>query len=721
VAFVAIARVARADYRVLVDLRTRTSLFCGAVALAIGISILLQGRLRKPQALGAAFAIDMGLWYLAQWLYQWNQSDVWARSIEVLAVLLPLFALHLFESIVPRENHKSVLIGVTASLTVPMVVLALSPFGMHAWARTLIYIFVFTTIAFGLGSLLKRGERSGSRETQGRVRFLVLIGALAVLFFLADFLWFIGAPLPPIGAVLMVVFLFVLTQSLMRQRLIDLYDLLLHLVLNAVLAFCLAGIFYVFVVLLGGFETMYLGAILAALVILLLFEPLRQKLESTIHTVVFRERVDLEREVASARAELIHVLEVSSIVKVVITALEKSRRATGVALYLRDPLGNDFHLAGFFGPDVPAVLDAAALRPLFDRLTEQVSVVLEQVATGCVEHRRAGRIREADDDERLLTAAGHLGSLRWGTCLGIRGADRTVVGLLVVADDRVRDAFSSDEVALLEALVLQVGIVIENSQQYRRMQERDRLAALGQMAAGLAHEIKNPLGAIKGAAQLLGEDHDEHSIDPASREFVGIILEEVDRLDRVVGSVLDYARPSRGNPGVVDVNAVVKRMVQLLATERHEGIVFDVRLAEELQPIRADSEQLRQVLLNLVRNAVQAMNGRGTVTITTWQRYGWRPGWSGPSAGTDWVEIAVRDDGPGIKPQVLENLFVPFFTTKTKGTGLGLAISQRLIESMGGRILVASQPGQGSTFSVVMPATLATVSALPSERAEAVE
>jgi signal transduction histidine kinase len=688
-----------------VDLRTRTSLFCGAVALAIGLSILLQGRLRRPQALGAAFATDMGLWYLAQWLYQWNRSDVWARSIAVLAVLLPQFALRLFDSIVPRENHKSLLIRVVNSLTVPMVILALSPFGLRGWARALIFVFVCATVVFGLGSLLKRGERSGSRETQRRVRFLVLIGALAVLFILADFLWFIGAPLPPIGAVLTVVFLFVMTQSLMRQRLIDLYDLLLHLVLNAVLAFCLAGIFYVFVVLLGGFETMYLGAILAAIVILLLFEPLRQKMESTIHTVFFRERVDLEREVALARLELAHVLEVGTTVKVVLTALEQSRRATCVAFYLRDPLGSDFELEGSFGPEVPAKLDAASVRPLLERLTEQVSVVLELVAKGALEHRRAGRVHEADADERLLTAASNLGPLRDGVCLGIRGDDRTLVGLLVVADDRVRDAFSSDEVVLLEALAMQVGVVIENSQQYRRMQERDRLAALGQMAAGLAHEIKNPLGAIKGAAQLLSEDHDETSIDPASKEFIGIILEEVERLDRVVGSVLDYARPSRGNPGVVDVNAAVRRTIQLLASERHENVVFDVRLSDELLPIRADSEQLRQVLINLVRNAVQAMNGRGTVTITTWQRHGWRPGWSGPSAGTDWVEIAVRDEGPGILPQVLENLFVPFFTTKIQGTGLGLAISQRLIESMGGRILVASQPGQGSTFSVVMPAT----------------
>lgn len=687
--------------------------------MAIAISILLQGRVRRPQALIAALAADMGLWYLVQWLYQWNRSDIWARSTAVLAVLLPQFVLHLFDSIVPRVKRSSMLLRITGFLTIPLFILALLPLGTRGWSRAVIFIYVFSTIAGGLAALALRGERSGSRETQRRVRFLVSIGALAVAFSLADFLWFIGAPLPPIGAVLTVIFLYVLAQSLTRQRLIDLYDLLGHLVLNAALAFCLAGIFYVFVVLFGGFDTMYLGAILAAIVILLLFEPLRQKMESTIHLFFFRERAELEREVASARLELAHVLEVGMMVQVVLGALERSRRATAGALYLRDPNGNDFHLSGSFGPGAPARIDAAATRSVLDRVAEHGSVITERIAHEAMDYRRDGRLGDAEAAERLLAASENLGALKNGVCVGIRGEDRSLVGLLVVVDDRVRDAFSSDELVLFEALALQIGVVLENSRQYRRMRDRDRLAALGQMAAGLAHEIKNPLGAIKGAAQLLGEDHAGSTLDPASQEFVGIILEEVERLDRVVGSVLDYARPSQGNPFVIDINAAVRRMAQLLMSERKEGINIEVKLADQLTPVRADPEQLRQVLLNLVRNAIQSMSGRGTVTITTWQRRGWRPGWSGPNSGSEWVEIAVRDEGPGIQPQVLENLFVPFFTTKIKGTGLGLAISQRLVESMGGRILVASQPGQGSTFSVVMPACTDNLTPLPSQSVEA--
>jgi two-component system sensor histidine kinase HydH len=224
---------------------------------------------------------------------------------------------------------------------------------------------------------------------------------------------------------------------------------------------------------------------------------------------------------------------------------------------------------------------------------------------------------------------------------------------------------------------------------------------LGQMAAGLAHEIKNPLGAIKGAAQLLGDGRSAAPLGPSEREFLGIILEEVERLDRVVGSVLDYARPSKGDVGVVDPNAVVRGTLKLLASDRAE--VSDVRmdLDPALSRVRADAEQLRQVLINLVRNASQAMGASGTIYVSTKNRT-----LRSRTAGdpTTVVEIAVRDEGPGIAPQVMKNLFVPFVTTKDRGTGLGLAISQRVIAEMGGRIDVASSEGLGSTFTVVLPA-----------------
>lgn len=679
------------------DLRTRTSLFCGALALAIAASILLRGRARRAQLLFAAFAADIGLWYLAQWLYHFVRSEVWAVFTALLAVLLPQFALHLFEAVVPARGRASTLLRVAGVLVVPMLVLVLSPKSMHPLVRGAIFLYVFGLIAAGLWALWERGGRSPSRETQRRVRFLVIVGALATAFSLADFLWFIGAPLPPVGAVLSIVFLFLLAESLIRKRLVDLYDILGQLLVSTALAFCLAGIFYVFVVLVGGFNTMYLNAVLAAIVILVLFEPLRDRVQAYTNRALFRERVDVERAVQRARRELLHVLEVDTMMHVVTSAIAATRRATGFAVWARDPDSTDLVLGASLGAEPPERIDGATARPLLERLTARGSLVLETMARDAVERRGELGARELEAEQRVLAAAELLGPHRESVLVAIRGDDGALIGFLAVTDDRVKDAYNSEEVALFESLASQMGVVFENSRQHGRLQEQGRLAALGQLAAGLAHEVKNPLGAIKGAAQLLREPGGS-SLEPAAQEFVGIILEEVDRLDRVVGSVLDYARPSRGEPGAVEVNAVVRRTLQVLAPDRHEGVEVRTELAESLPLVRADAEKLRQVLINLVLNAVQATPRGGRVTIGT-------RAWPGGDAGPTRVDVAVSDEGPGIAPEVREHLFVPFFSTKEGGTGLGLAISQRMVTDMGGRIEVSSREGIGSTFRVVLPAT----------------
>jgi two-component system sensor histidine kinase HydH len=692
-----------------VDLRTRTSLLCGALAVIIAASMLLRGRTGRAQLLFALFSLDVGLWYLAQWLYHFVHQALWWRFTAILAVLLPQLALHLFEAIFPRTEGRSLLLRVAGALAVPAVVLVLSPIHGRGFARGLVFLYVFGLITAGLWSLWLRGSRSRSRATQRRVRFLVLIGAAATLFSLADFLWFVGAPLPPVGAVLSIVFLYVLAESLIRERLVDLYEMLGRAMVSTAVAFALAGIFYVFAELIGAFQTMYLNAILAAIGMLTLFEPLRDMVAAYIHRA-FRERIDLERAVTRARRSLAHVLEVDEMLEVVVAALEDSRRATAAAVYLRDPMGSNYELMASFGPAAPGRLEWAAVRPLVERLVS-APIVLESVAAQVAQSQKLGQPRAADADGTLLTAAELLGPFKEGVCLGIRSEPSELIGLLVLADDRVTDAFSGEDVALLELLSSQIGVVVENSRQYRRLQERDRLAALGQMAAGLAHEVKNPLGAIKGAAQLLADPGDGRVADAPTREFVGIILEEVDRLDRVVRSVLDYGRPSKGNPGSVDVNAAVRRTLQVLGSSREQATRLVLETDDTLPPVRLDEEQLRQVLINLVKNAEEAMGGAGAVMVTTRRR-------PAPS-GAGYVEIAVEDAGAGIPEDQLPHLFVPFFTTKPRGTGLGLAISQRMVQSMGGRIEVVSQPGSGSVFTILLPVLGAPAQRPPSIRPEA--
>ena len=186
---------------------------------------------------------------------------------------------------------------------------------------------------------------------------------------------------------------------------------------------------------------------------------------------------------------------------------------------------------------------------------------------------------------------------------------------------------------------------------------------------------------------------------PGSTEFLDIIVEEVDRLNRVVSSFLDYARPSSGDPIPTEINGVVQRTVQLLSPDLGD-VETKLELSESLPRVRIDAERLRQVLINLGQNAAQAMEGRGELMVRTGSRWLREP----TGERRRWVELEVVDTGPGIPERVRQNLFVPFVTTKDRGTGLGLAISQRIVNTAGGDIEVRSAEGVGTTFVVRLPA-----------------
>lgn len=709
------------------DLRPRTTLFCAVLAFAIALSVLLRGR-RAVHWLFFAFAADVAFWYASQSLADLFKSALWVHVTAVLTVLLPQFAVYLFQAVAPEVEgaHPPRLPRVAMAVGIPMMILELSPYHDTSVSLGLAYVYVFGLLAAALFSLARRGQQNPSRAVRDRVRFLFLVGVLATTFTLADFVSFLGGAfrhLPPIGAVFATVFLFVLAESLTRPRLADLYEMAGRLLVATALAFALASIFYLFVTYVGRFNT-YLNSVLAAIIFLVLFEPLRTEVEKRIHQFFFRERYDLETTVTALRRRLAHVLEIDEMVETLLDGLERSRRVTSTAIYLRDQEGDGFDIVGSVGAVAPRRIESLTARPLLDRLKEHASISLEEVE------------RERKEEESpLLTAAVSLGALQGCVLLRVKIDDGDLVGLICIADDRVRDAFTPEEITLLETVASQIGVAIANSRIYSRMKERDRLATLGALAAGLAHEVKNPLGAIKGAAQLLEELDAAPPGDPSSREFIGIILEEVDRLNRVVGSFLDYARPTAGNPVPLDINAAVRRTIQILSSQLGENVV-DLRLElhDPLPRAQIDPEQFRQVLINLVQNAVQAIGGEGRVTVSTGQRRIARAAWATASPERiaprgdpddpesarekapvsiairrtqpdeiDVIEVAVRDTGPGISQKVLKNLFIPFFTTKERGTGLGLAISQSLVQNAGGTIDVQTQSGAGTTFTILLP------------------
>ncbi len=231
------------------------------------------------------------------------------------------------------------------------------------------------------------------------------------------------------------------------------------------------------------------------------------------------------------------------------------------------------------------------------------------------------------------------------------------------------------------------------------LKRSDRLAMLGTLAAGLAHEIKNPLGGIKGAGQLLRRSV---ASDPSLVTYTDIIVREVDRVNLLIEQLLDLSRPARFNLAPLNIHELLDHVLLL------EKQIFDKRqiivkkyFDPSLPPILADPAQLTQVFLNLVKNAAEAVKDRGCLTITTRIETDLHVREFGKDRGR-FIWVDIEDDGVGIKEEDLPRIFSPFFTTKNNGTGLGLAICYRIIKEHGGLIRVESREGHGTTFKVAL-------------------
>jgi signal transduction histidine kinase len=262
-------------------------------------------------------------------------------------------------------------------------------------------------------------------------------------------------------------------------------------------------------------------------------------------------------------------------------------------------------------------------------------------------------------------------------------------GNLYVTEKRGAEEFSEADEAIALMLASQAGIAIENAHAFEALQRaqeelvrNERLAALGQLAGGVGHELRNPLGVIKNAIFYLNM---ALPADEKIRKHFAIIEREIATATRIVGDLLDYARVREPMREPIDLGALMREAVERLAAP--PTVRVQVRLDDTLGSIMADPVQLGQIVNNLLTNAIQAMPEGGLLAITS-------------GSDGDQAVIAVEDTGVGIAPENLSRIFQPLFTTKAKGIGLGLALASNLATAHGGGITVQSTPGRGSRFTL---------------------
>src|SRR3954470_19099512 len=703
------------------DARIQSALLAGIVSLALALAMLLR---RNRTRLWTAFAflnISLFLYQLGDFLLGvLAYKAVWPYRLTLAAAgFIPAAVLEFLVAFQGDTGGRAVALRrLAVSCSALMVAIALSPLAPLPWVRVTAASVIFLLLTAAVSLLYARMRRAASRTERQRLFYLWVGAALCVGLTFGELLIRVaGWPPPPFANVAMTIYLYFLSQTIQRHRLLDLNELLGKIVVLASVGIVLALIYGLMVRWTGGSSGLFFfNTMVASFVILILFEPLKAKVEEWVLAFFFAERFEFVQALAALRQRMAGIIDVRELGQVVLDGLYETRRVTHASIYLLADDGLGYRRLEYRGPAPTPYTDAATVRPLVQSAqTGQKAQLVELV------ERRLSELRQllpesetessalSDERTRLSEIGAAMAAMRAGVTIPLVASQR-VVGFLCVLDDRVPEAFASDELAAMLEVGEQAAITIENSRLYEKMKERDRLAALGEMAAGLAHEIRNPLGAIKGAAQYLDPSH----LQGGDAEILQIIVEEVDRLDGVVAQFLDYSRPfptaQSGKFQKTDLNDVLWKTMKLIESNLPGNVALELDLTPDLPAIHGDAEQLKQVFINLVLNAVQAMPDGGHLTVRTRRPHA--PVELGLSESTprysaDQIEVRFTDTGAGIPDDALDRIFIPFYTTKTKGTGLGLAISQRIVKGHGGSIEVQSRVGEGTEFVLRFPSAAA--------------
>ncbi len=494
-------------------------------------------------------------------------------------------------------------------------------------------------------------------------------------------------PLPPVSAVFTGLGAYFLYHSVVMSRLLDVTELLSRIttvLLSAAALLVIDGLTFLWVDTFTVFPLHSTFQILiASILFLAAYDPLRTQIAWWANRVFDRRSHQLRDTLDQLEHMLPTIIDQETLGRTLLDTVHHSGRVPAVSLYVWDARHDAFECAGWRGAPDRAPLRVVAAHPFTDRF-----------GRGAPWYLAATLRRRAANDPQLAEVVALMEAMNADLTLPLQSGG-TVLGWLHVRDERWSDGFSAEEILSFQRVADGAAVVLANLRSFAALEEQKRMAALGAMSAGLAHEIRNPLAGVKGAAQLLRGDP---SLGAESREMLDIIVGETDRLNTVVSEFLDYARPFELMLAREPVADIVRRTLALV---RAQGLPDGVRLEEQhdegLPEVPVDPVRAGQVFLNLAQNALQAMPAGGTLSVRTRagrDRRG-RPG----------IEVHVADTGVGITPEALPQIFVPFFTTKPTGTGLGLAICQRIVRAHSGEIEVASRPGEGTTFLVFFPAS----------------
>lgn len=690
-------------------------LLTGTVCPLIGLFVYRRARNRRNR-LFLAFNLNIAAWALLMLgvLFSWRTPErmaLWIRFSTAVSLFIPVNLYHFVTAVTGTRARRRLELAAWFTITFTGAALAFHRSFLRAaffyeggdnpvfsspeaaYGRLFIFHAVLIVLLLGraVGHLWRSRAAAAGRSRAERDYILLgmlIGGGFAVLTGVVS--PFLGTsrttPLGPFSAVLMSA---VIAYGIARHRILDVGFALSRATVYSLLTVSLALVFYLVVVLYNWTFGQFLPAdstvapLLAALAVAFALAPLRERLQQLLDRLHVRAGVRPEIALARlgeqlrARGDLAGKLNCCLEMIVDFCALE------GAVLLLRRGGERGFSppaaaVGGLAAPAAEAVAGLAACRPLLDGLSAGDIFVREEW------ERRS----EEPGAARVLAA---LAPLDAAAILPLVDGSE-LLGVFLLGAKRNRRMFAARDFAFGRGAASQLAILVRNEQLFARLRRAERLVAVGTLAAGLAHEIRNPLVSIKTFVQLLPEKFNDHEY---RRTFSRIASQEVDRINALVGDLLRLARPSTAARGPVDLAAIIDRSLFLLQNEL-DGV--GITVVRQLPPgplsVVGDGPALQRLFTNLFLNAVQAMGPGGRLAVSAAAA----PGRQG------WFVLRVADTGGGIDPASISRVFDPFFSGRADGSGLGLALVHAIVDEHGGEISVDSEPGRGTVFTILLPA-----------------
>lgn len=684
------------------------------ICLIVGIFVLLKNKKALINRLWFLFSISVSLWAFCsiKTVFAPNEASAlfWGRFLYVGAVFIPSIFYHFIQVLIDNACKRLKIILISYLLSFFFLILNFTdffikgvspkpPFKYYDEPGILYPLFIIFFVIFITLSILNliNTYRKSVGVKRNQLKYVIWASLIGFIGGSSSIpLVFGNIPLFFFTYPLLAIFPAIIGYAILKHRLMDI-DFVLR---KSAVYLCASSLYLlpliVIVILAQKFifnEINLIFSIMSGATILIaayVFPKLRYHAEQTAEQYVFKNLNDYKRTIQELTKATVTILNKNALCKKIVSSISQAMDVSTASTFILDEEQNYYKLIESHGINNPNKLSCCfhSNHPFFSLLEQHGEIIIRE---------EFERSQNLPDMQTILST---MNALEAEISIPLISKNK-LLGIINLGTKRNKKMYSHEDIDLLStlgdsaAVALENTYLVENINKTRTAMERaDRLAQIGTLAAGIAHEIRNPMVAIKTSAQLLPERYEDEEF---RSYFSSVVVSEIERVTKKINNLLDYARPANPFFQKENINSIIDEMVAFLKNEaQKKGQSIETILSPNLPLITVDKEQIKQVFINLILNAIEATQQNGKIFISTQEQ-------EKANGEVDFITIQVSDTGIGIPKEDWKKIFTPYYTTKASGSGFGLATTQQIIIKHGGTIDVNSRLNEGTTFTIRLP------------------